>query len=38
MNKLKIGWSIRVKKFEERIRRSEEMLIKQCWKEKEDGG
>jgi len=29
---------IRAKKFEKRIRRSEERLIKQCWKEEEEGG
>jgi len=36
MDKLRIGWSIRAKKFEERIRRNEERIIK-CWNEKKEG-
>jgi len=37
IDKLRLGWSIRAKKFEERIRKNEGNIIKQCWKEKEDG-
>jgi len=38
MNKLRIGWSIRVKRFEERIKNREGSIIKQCWREKEEEG
>jgi len=36
--KLKIGWSIRAKRFEERIRNREIVLIRECWKEKKEEG
>jgi len=35
MDKLRVGWGIRARKFEERIRTSEERLIKLCWMKKE---
>jgi len=38
MNKLRVSWSIRTKRFEDRIRNREESIIKQCWREKEEGG
>jgi len=38
MDKLKIGWEIRVKRFEERVKNREGSLVKLCWKEKEEGG
>jgi len=38
MDKLKIKWGIRAKKFEERIRNKEGSIVEQCWREKEEGG
>jgi len=38
MDKLKIGWGIRVKRFEERVKNREGSLVELCWKEKEEGG
>jgi len=38
MDKLKIGWGIRVKRFEERVKNREGSLMKLCWKEKKKGG
>jgi len=38
MDKLKIGWGIRAKRFEERIRNREGSLVEQCWRKKEEGG
>jgi len=38
MDKLKIGWSIRAKRYEDRIRNREGSIVKQCWREKEKGG
>jgi len=37
MDKLKIGWGIRVKRFEEKIKNREGNLVELCWKEKEKG-
>jgi len=34
MEKLRLGWGIRAKWFEERIRGGEERLMRECWKEK----
>jgi len=36
MDKLKVGWSIRTRRFE-RLRKSEEKIIKSCWREKMSG-
>jgi len=36
MDKLKIGWGIRVKRFEKRIKNREGSLVELCWKEKEE--
>jgi len=38
MDKLRIDWNIRAKRFEERIKGGEERILKQCWREKEEGG
>lgn len=36
MDKLKVGWSIRAMRYEEKILRcKEESLVKKCWREKE---
>jgi len=35
MNKSRVGWGIRARKFEERIKKCEERIIKSCWREKE---
>jgi len=34
MDKLKIGWGIRVKRFEERVKNRERSLVELCWKKK----
>lgn len=34
MDKLKIGWGLRARKFEERMEIKEESLIRKCWEEK----
>jgi len=38
MEKLRIGWSIRALRFEERCRTRGGGLIRECWKEKEERG
>jgi len=38
MNKLKIGWGIRTKRFEERVRNREGNIVEQCWRGKEERG
>jgi len=38
MEKLRIGWSIRARRFEERCKTRGGRLIKECWKEEEDRG
>jgi len=35
VDKLRVGWGIRAKRFEERIKKSEETIIKSCWRKKE---
>jgi len=35
MDKLRVDWGIRARRFEERIRKSEEKIITSCWREKE---
>jgi len=38
MDKLKIGWGTRAKRFEKRIRNREGSIVEQCRREKEEGG
>jgi len=40
IDKLRVGWNVRAKRFKDRIRsRSREgSIVKQYWKEKEEGG
>jgi len=37
MDKLKIGWGIRLQRFEERIKNRVGSLVELCWREKEEG-
>jgi len=34
MDKLKIKWEIRAKRFEKKIRNRERSIVEQCWREK----
>jgi len=38
LEKLRIGWSIRARRFEERCKTRGGIFIKECWKEKENRG
>jgi len=38
VEKLKIGWGMRALRFEERVRRSEIGLVRECWREKREEG
>jgi len=38
MEKLRLGWGIRAKRFEEKVCRGEDRIMKECWKEKEAEG
>jgi len=33
--KLRVRWGIRARRFEERLRKREEGIMKSCWREKE---
>jgi len=35
MDELRVGWGIRARRFEEKIKKSEKKIVKSCWREKE---